>query len=40
MVNLDELYLSHNGIEKIEGLDTLVSTECSAVTLSLGQVLP
>lgn len=25
LVNLDQLYLSHNGIEKIEGLDKLVS---------------
>ena len=24
LVNLDQLYLSHNGIEKIEGLDKLV----------------
>lgn len=25
MVNLEELYISHNGIEEIEGLDNLVS---------------
>lgn len=29
MVNLEELYISHNGIEEIEGLDNLVSkTNC------------
>jgi len=25
LVNLEELYISHNGIEEIEGLDNLVS---------------
>ena len=25
LVNLEELYISHNGIKKIEGLDTLVN---------------
>lgn len=25
MVSLEELYISHNGIEEIEGLDNLVS---------------
>lgn len=27
LVNLEELYISHNGIEEIEGLDNLVSLE-------------
>lgn len=26
LVNLEEFYISHNGIEKIEGLDTNVGT--------------
>lgn len=28
LVNLRELYISHNGIEKMEGLDALVSSAC------------
>ncbi len=29
LTNLDQLYLSHNGIEKIEGLETLVRVPCA-----------
>jgi len=27
LVNLEELYLSHNGIQEVQGLDNLVSLE-------------
>ena len=35
LVNLRELYLSHNGIEEIEGLDNLVCVVVTCVRMDL-----
>lgn len=41
LLNLEELYISHNGIEEIEGLDSLVSNYyewCVAITMNVVQL--
>jgi Leucine-rich repeat (LRR) protein len=37
LVNLEELYLSHNGISQVEGLDNLVRIHLSRITLTNSQ---